>query len=360
MSASFFSHSRFQLQQFCQQTAASPNHIKDLMVAVYKRLDMQPWERPHFPRRWVRDMDEHFTFDLPDIALEQVSHYDGSVKFLLRLADGNLIEAVLMPEKNRLTLCISSQVGCRQGCVFCHTGRMGLLRNLTAGEIVGQVVRVNQWVRAHAEWVAAQRLPVRQQITNIVFMGMGEPLDNVQEVAQALTVLTDPWGLGLAWRRVAVSTAGHLEGLGELLTIHPRTAIAFSLHSPFEQERSKIMPINRRWTAASVLEFLGEHFRTHNPDGFILVQYTLIHRVNDTAEHAAALVELLKGLPVKINLIPLNEVEPSRLTAPAPEALHRFRDLIHQSGIRVMIRYSKGQDIAAACGQLVSHSNTRN
>jgi 23S rRNA (adenine2503-C2)-methyltransferase len=290
-----------------------------------------------------------------------VSRYDHSVKFLFQLpgvapaespSAESRIETVLMPEKNRITLCVSSQVGCRQACTFCHTGRMGLQRNLTAGEIVGQLVAANAWIAAHPQWLEDLKLPPFQRVTNIVFMGMGEPLDNVEEVARAIEIMTDALGPAIALRRISVSTAGHLDGLARMLELHPQVRLALSVHSPFEAERSRIMPINRRWPLSAVLAAIHRAQQTQPHE--VLLQYTLIHGVNDSLEHARELVRITEGLRIKVNLIPLNEIDPSRFCSPARESVEAFRDYLHQSGLRVMVRYSKGQDIAAACGQLVS------
>jgi len=183
-------------------------------------------------------------------------------------------------------------------------------------------------------------------------MGMGEPLDNVDAVTKSISILTNPFGMNLAKRRISVSTAGHLEGLESLLKAHPDARLAVSIHSAFDSERSKIMPINRKWP----LETLIEKIRTTPAlqENGVLLQYTLISGVNDSIDHARKLIELVQGMNVKINIIPLNPVGPSRLTGPKAERLAEFRDEIFRSGLRVMVRYSKGQDIAAACGQLVA------
>jgi 23S rRNA (adenine2503-C2)-methyltransferase len=303
----------------------------------------------------VADFAAAFTLPLPHILSAHQSGYDKSVKFLLELADGAQVESVLMPESRRITLCVSSQVGCAQGCVFCHTGRMGLKRNLSAGEIVGQVVLADRWLRQNPGWLDGGGLAplVGMRVTNLVFMGMGEPLDNTEAVADAVRILVDPYGLALGLRRVSVSTAGHLDGIERISALIPGVRLALSVHSVDDAKRSRIMPINRRWPLAEVVARL----RALNSD--VLFQYTMIQGVNDSTEEAERLVELTRGLDAKVNLIPLNPVGPSRLVAPAAEAIQAFRDVLHRAGIRVMVRYSKGQDIAAACGQLVVAQNAK-
>ena len=347
----FYSIPRENLVHRCREAGLPEVHATTLFRAAYKSLMAEPWKAENLPKVARAKLAHDLDVRLPGATKILVSRYDRSVKFLFELQDGSLVETVLMPERQRITLCVSSQVGCGQACTFCHTGRMGLLRNLDAGEIVGQLVSANMWIANNSDWLGALGLPQNQRVTNIVFMGMGEPLDNVNAVADAITIMTDPFGPGLALRRISVSTAGHLDGLTQLLNLHPDVRIALSLHSPIESERSKIMPINRRWPLAMVLEALREAPTQKNHG--ILIQYTLINGVNDSQRHAEELVRVTSGLKVKINLIPLNEIDPSRFTSPAATAVEEFRNFLHKSGLRVMVRYSKGQDIAAACGQLV-------
>lgn len=351
----FFSEPRAQLAGACRelvrQEKSGEVHARDLFRLAYKGLSDAPWRDARFPRSLSAAFEETYDVAGPVLGEARVSGYDLSVKFRVDLRDGSQVEAVLMPEKKRLTLCLSSQVGCAQACVFCHTGRMGLKRQLTTGEIVGQVVAADRWIREHPEWLAGTRLPPSQRVTNIVFMGMGEPLDNVDAVTTALGILTDPYGLGLGQARISVSTAGHLDGIEKLFAAMPQARLALSVHSTDDARRSRIMPINRKWPLAVVLERLKGLVGSDGPP--VMLQFTLIRDVNDSIEEAERLAALAVGLNAKVNLIPLNEVGPSRLTAPPPERIQAFRDVLHRAGLRVMVRYSKGQDIAAACGQLV-------
>lgn len=347
----FFSLSRQAVGNLCSEYGVSPVHAKVLFRNLYKRGQLPPWSDLNLPRSLQQSLQSNFGLPVPEIARQARSSYDGSVKFVLRLADGLEIESVLMPESTRVTLCLSSQVGCQQGCVFCHTGRMGLKRNLTAGEIVGQVIAANRWIEANLGWLDSNELSRKMRITNLVFMGMGEPLDNVDAVVEALDIVTDPQGLGLGPRRVSVSTAGHLDGLREITRRRPRVRVALSLHTANELRRTQLMPINRKWPIRDVVSFLKDYAtetRIH-----ILVQYTLIEGVNDSIQDAQDVAALLVDVPVKVNLIPLNEIEVTRLKAPCAERIQAFRDVLHRSGLRTMVRYSKGQDIGAACGQLV-------
>ena len=354
---SFFGMTLTDVEQHCSDFGVSMMHARDLFRSAYKDRQIKPWSRPGIPRQYAGHCDQDLAGLSSRISSEFVSQYDGSVKFIVELNDSRMVEMVLMPESKRITLCVSSQVGCAQGCVFCHTGRMGLVRNLDTSEIVGQVWLANQWITSHPEWLESNRLPASQRVTNIVFMGMGEPLDNVDAVARAITILSDPYGLNLAKRRISVSTAGHLDGLYAMIKIHPDVRLAISVHSAIDAERSKIMPINRRWPLAELIETL-RGLPTQRVNG-LLLQYTLISGVNDSIDHARKLIDLIAGLNVKINIIPLNPVGPSRLKGPSSVALEAFRDEIYKSGHRVMVRFSKGQDIAAACGQLVASRDNR-
>ncbi|SMF14365.1 23S rRNA (adenine(2503)-C(2))-methyltransferase RlmN [Pseudobacteriovorax antillogorgiicola] len=348
----FFDFSRQQLQGLCSERFSVPIlHADTLFREAYKAFLSHPWQASQLPKKLQETMSVEFSTEAVRADQERLSRYDHSVKFLAKLGDGELVETVLMPERGRVTVCISSQVGCAQACTFCYTGRMGLKRNLSAGEIVGQVMMANSWIRQHPGWLSKLGYPEGTLITNVVFMGMGEPLDNVENVSRSLDILNDPLGLNLSLRRISVSTAGHLDGIKEILRLQPKVTLALSLHASTERERSQLMPINRKWPITEVLAFLKKQYAGTKKS--ILIQYTVIHGVNDSLEHAARLVELLRGLPIKLNLIPLNDVEPTRFTAPDPARLEAFRDFVHQNQVRVMIRYSKGQDIGAACGQLV-------
>ena len=352
---SFFGMTLADVEGHCRDFGVSAMHARDLFRSGYKDGLLKPWTRPGIPTRYAGFCEQELSSVNIRISSEFLSQYDGSVKFIVELSDGRMVEMVLMPEAKRVTLCVSSQVGCAQACVFCHTGRMGLVRNLDTAEVVGQALLANQWIASRPEWLKANRLPESQRVTNIVFMGMGEPLDNVEAVARSITIFTDPYGFNLAKRRISVSTAGHLDGLREMVKIHPDVRLAISVHSAVDSERSRIMPINRRWPLESLVETLRE-LPTQRENG-LLIQYTLIAGVNDSVGHARKLIELIAGLNVKINIIPLNPVGPSRLRCPSSADLEAFRDEIHRSGRRVMVRYSKGQDIGAACGQLVAQVN---
>ena len=264
---------------------------------------------------------------------------DGTRRYLLELEDGQRVEAVWMPYPDRVTICISSQVGCRFACEFCQTGVMGLVRSLTAGEIVGQVVRLR---------ADQQRL---QRPVNVVFMGQGEPLDNVDAVVDAVVALQDPAGPDLGWRRITVSTVGVVGAIDELAKLGPRRPrIAVSLNATDDEVRSAIMPINRKWPIEQLLGAL-ERIRWR-PRERVTFEYVLLAGINDRVEDAVRLGHLLRGLPAKVNLIPWNSLPSMSFQRPSPERVELFRETARGSGLDVLVRYSRGADIAAACGQL--------
>jgi 23S rRNA (adenine2503-C2)-methyltransferase len=263
---------------------------------------------------------------------------DGTRKFLFALEDGNFIESVLIPEEGHYTLCLSTQVGCAMGCRFCLTATRGLVRNLTAGEIVQQVLAVK-----------AELLP-EGPLTNLVFMGMGEPLANYPALIKALTILSAPWGLNFSSRRLTVSTVG-LAPLIPRLGREIRANLTISLNAPDDETRSLLMPINRRYPLKALLAAcrafpLPRHRR-------ITFAYVLLNGINDAPGQARQLAALLKGFRAKINLIPLNPHPKLPFTPPSEARVLEFQDLLRQAHYPVFIRESRGQEIAAACGQLV-------
>ena len=275
----------------------------------------------------------------PPVVNRSFESEDGTRRFLLGLADGLSVEAVTMPYEDRVTLCLSSQVGCRFACRFCQTGVMGLARSLTAGEIIGQALRLRAEMNAP------------DQPVNIVFMGQGEPLDNAGSVVQAIGGLQDPSGPGLSWRRITLSTVGvvpEIRKLAELGDRRPRLAI--SLNATTDEVRSDIMPVNRKWPIAELLAAIRPlPWRARERVTF---EYVLLAGVNDQPADARRLGELLRGLPAKVNLIPWNELPGLAYERPSAQAIERFRVQVLQSGLDALVRYSRGTDIAAACGQL--------
>ena len=289
------------------------------------------------PRDLRETLARQAEIGLPEIERRTPSQ-DGSQKLVLKLRDGSRIQSVLMPDDDRLTLCVSTQVGCGFGCAFCFTGTMGLDRNLTAGEIVGQVL------------VARRKLEAGARITHIVYMGMGEPLANYAATIQSLRLLTDPKAFAFSPRRITVSTVGLVSGIERLAKENLKVNLAISLHATSNQIRDRIMPVNKGFAIEELLEACRGFpvaFRQR-----ITFEYVLLDRVNDSAEDARRLVRLLKGIRAKINLIPFNDWEGSGFQRPALQRILAFQSILLEEGIRTTIRWSKGEDIGAACGQL--------
>lgn len=260
---------------------------------------------------------------------------DGTEKFLFTLEDGETIESVLIPDKDRLTLCISSQVGCAMGCRFCLTGRLGLVRNLKAFEITDQLIAVN-------------RILHPRKITNIVLMGMGEPLANLDEVVEALWRITG--FLGVPKRRITLSTSGLAPKIALFAERAPEVNLAVSLNATTDKQRDEIMPVNRRYPIKSLLAACRSF--PLGPRRRITFEYVLMQGINDSLGDAARLVKLVGGIPCKINLIPLNPHAESGLKRPAESTVLEFQKVLTDHGLIAIIRESKGQDILAACGQL--------
>jgi 23S rRNA (adenine2503-C2)-methyltransferase len=263
---------------------------------------------------------------------------DGTVKWLLGLADGETVETVLIPDGDRATCCVSTQIGCPIGCRFCRTGQSGLVRNLEASEIVGQVL------------VAIRHLGAREKLTNIVVMGMGEPLLNLEPVHRALLILTSSWGLAMAPRRITVSTAGVLPMLPEFRRRHPEVNLAVSLNAPNQPLRDDLMPGARGWPLDLLLPLLSSL-----PGGGrhpVTLEYVLLGGVNDTPGHARELSRLVAGTGFTVNLIPWNPVAGGDFVPSDPETVNDFAKALAEAGVFVTVRRGRGADIDAACGQL--------
>jgi 23S rRNA (adenine2503-C2)-methyltransferase len=289
------------------------------------------------PREFRTALAARASIDLPEIERRTPSQ-DGSHKLVLRYADGARVQAVLMPDGDRLTLCVSTQVGCGFGCAFCFTGTMGLERNLSAGEIVAQVV------------VARQGLAAGARITHVVYMGMGEPLANYAATVKSLRLLTDPLAFGFSPRRITVSTVGLVSGIERLARESLKVNLAISLHATGNEIRDRIMPVNRGFAIEELLAACRRFplpFRQR-----MTFEYVLLDGVNDSVEDARRLVRLLKGIRGKINLIPFNDWEGSGFARPPLPRILAFQAVLLEHGITATIRWSKGEDIGAACGQL--------
>ena len=279
------------------------------------------------------------TYEVGLTAPEKVSiSTDGTKKYLYRTSQNHFIESAYIPDGDRATLCISSQAGCRMGCRFCATGRQGLQHSLSTNEILNQI----------------ESLPERERLTNVVFMGMGEPLDNLDRLLPALEVLTSAWGFGWSPTRITVSTAGvasRLERFLEATQVH----LAVSLHNPFPHERAEIMPVEKAWPIREVVEILRRYDFTHQRR--VSFEYIVMSGLNDSPRHIRELCRLLDGIKCRINLIRFHKIPGSPYFSPDDRAMIAFRDALTAKGIHTTIRTSRGEDIQAACGLLSTAQN---
>lgn len=292
---------------------------------------------------------ENFTIEIPEVVTRQISE-DGTRKYLVRIAGGHEVEVVYIPETDRGTLCISSQVGCTLTCSFCHTGTQKLVRNLTAAEIVGQVMLARDDLD---EWPVpgAPKEEVRL-ISNVVLMGMGEPLYNFDNVRDAMLIVMDGEGIALGRRRITLSTSGVVPEIARTAT-EIGCQLAISFHATTDAVRDVLVPINKRWNIATLLQALRDWPNLSNSDR-ITFEYVMLDGVNDTKEDAHRLVELLKGIPAKVNLIPFNEWPGAPYKRSSGNRIHAFADILYHAGFATPIRTPRGEDIMAACGQLKS------
>lgn len=277
-------------------------------------------------------LNEHYVLGKSNPTSVQISA-DGTKKYLYRSGINRFVEAAYIPDEDRATLCVSSQVGCKMGCLFCMTGKQGFQSQLSAGEILNQI----------------SSLPERDKLTNIVYMGMGEPLDNLEEVMRSLEILTAEWGFGMSPRRITVSTIGMVPAMKHFIE-HSECHLAISLHSPFHDERRKLMPIENVYPAEEVIEVLrtfdlGRQRR-------ISFEYIMFKDLNDTPRHVKGLTKLLNGLRCRINLIRFHPIPDTPLESSTEQTIQLFREALVKKGIRTTVRASRGQDIFAACGLL--------
>ena len=293
----------------------------------------------------------NFTISIPEIVSKQVS-VDGTRKYLLRIAGGHEVETVYIPEQDRGTLCISSQVGCTLTCSFCHTGTQKLVRNLTTAEIIGQVMLARDDL---GEWPeAGVKNPPNQArlLSNIVLMGMGEPLYNFENVRDAMKIAMDPEGISLSRRRITLSTSGVVPEIARTAT-EIGCLLAISFHATTDEVRNKLVPINKRWNLEVLLNALREYPKVSNSER-ITFEYVMLKGVNDTDEDAYRLVKLIKGIPAKVNLIPFNPWPGAPYERSSNNRIRAFSEIVYQAGYASPVRKPRGEDIFAACGQLKS------
>ncbi len=285
----------------------------------------------------------------PHIAYENISP-DGTQKWVIRLMDGNCIEAVFIPEETRGTLCVSSQVGCTLNCDFCSTGKQGFNRNLETAEIIGQV------------WLAVRRLSKQQglhdhHITNVVMMGMGEPLLNFDNVVNAMDMMLDDFCYGLSKRRVTLSTAGVIPAMYQLRE-QSNVALAVSLHAPNDELRNQLVPLNKKYPLKDLMAACKDYFQ-HEKRRYVTMEYVMLDGINDTSAHAKQLIQLLKNMRVKVNLIPFNPFPHTIYRRSTQAAIDAFQETLMRAGIHCITRKTRGDKIDAACGQLVGFVKDR-
>jgi 23S rRNA (adenine2503-C2)-methyltransferase len=311
---------------------------RQVFAWIYRRGIADIEAMTDLPRDLRGSLAADFTVNTPQIASRERST-DGTEKFLLRLADGKHIESVFIPDTPAMTFCISTQVGCAMACAFCLTGKMGLVRNLTAGEIAGQVR------------VLAGALDLRDKAFNIVLMGMGEPLHNYDAVMKAMRILCDEHGFALPARRVTLSTVGLLPALERLGRELLMPNLAISLHAPTDAQRGELVPINRKYGVADIIAAC-KRFPVRKRSR-ITFEYVLLAGVNDSANDARRLARLLAGVKAKVNLIPLNAAAGIPFDRPSDSAVDQFARILSERDVTVSVRKSRGRDIRAACGQLI-------
>ena len=333
---------RHALEACCVELGERPFRASQLLQWVYRQGVVEFGEMSNLGKALRARLSETFEIRVPEIALEQVST-DGTRKWLLRLADGNCIETVFIPEAGRATLCISSQVGCTLNCSFCATARQGYNRNLDVAEIIGQV-----WLAEHR--LRAQGLGERA-ISNVVLMGMGEPLLNFDNVLAAMQLMMDDHAFGLSRRRITLSTAGVVPAIDELRA-RSNVSLAISLHATNDKLRDELVPLNRKYPIAELMAAC-RRYASGESRRRITFEYVMLAGINDSPAHARELVRLLNGVPAKMNLIPFNPFPGAQYATSDAAAIDRFRDIVMAAGIMTVTRKTRGDDIDAACGQLV-------
>lgn len=335
-------------------TGLLPEEISALVPGLkekYRGTQMFRWIHEHcavsfdemtnLPKVFREEIRDKFTIGALKTVTVQSSEDGSTDKYLFECADGQRIESVVIRDEDRTTLCVSSQVGCKMGCAFCRTGGMGFIRDLSTGEIVDQLLNVRRNLRMQSE-----------EVTNIVFMGMGEPMDNYDSVLKAIKIINMETGLNIGQRKITVSTCGLVPGIFRLGHEFKRIGLAISLNATDDNLRSGLMPINRKYNVNEVLEAAREYVRITKRR--VTFEYILIEGVNDSPAHAEKLRKFAAKIPSKVNLIAFNEFEGSPLKRPSERAMETFQKIMIDGNVTALFRKSKGTDILAACGQLAS------
>ncbi len=336
------------LQDWFVGLGEKPWRARQLMNRIYKYGVVDVHQMTELGKPLRSRLEDLLEFDLPHVETLKQSA-DGTCKWLLGIGEGNAVETVFIPEGKRGTLCISSQAGCPLDCGFCATARQGFARNLSTAEIIAQV------------WLANRQLGFfdhhQRVITNVVFMGMGEPLLNYANVLRAIRLLCSTHGFGLARRRVTVSTAGVVPGIDKL-AVDCDISLAISLHAVEDSTRDQLVPLNRHYPISGLLDAC-RRYAERRPDACVTIEYVMLKDVNDSLEQARRLVRLLRDIPAKVNLIPFNVFPGCGYACSSPQAIDRFRGVLMDAGLITITRRPRGDDIAAACGQLAGRVRAR-
>lgn len=338
-----------QMRQFMSDCGEKPYRAQQLMQWIHQAGFYNFNQMTNLGKSFREQLTQIAEIRLPDIVSCQESN-DGTHKWLLKLDCGNCIETVFIPEAKRGTLCVSSQVGCALNCSFCSTAKQGFNRNLSTAEIIGQV------------WLAVRTLSKKQgthdkRITNVVMMGMGEPLLNFDNVVSAMNIMMDDLAYGLSKRRVTLSTSGVIPEMERLRERSP-VALAVSLHAPNDELRDILVPINKKYPLEQLMDICRRYFK-NEPKRVVTFEYVMLKGVNDQPEHAHQLIKLVRNVPCKINLIPFNPFPHTQYQRSSQKAIDAFRDLLVAKGINTITRKTRGDDIDAACGQLAGEVHDR-
>ena len=336
-----------ELTEYIQKFGHKPYRAKQLLKWIYHVGEKDFSKMTDLAKSFRSSLDQIAKIEIPEIELDHLSQ-DGTRKWLLDMGTKNGIETVFIPEESRGTLCISSQVGCALECTFCSTGRQGFNRNLTSAEIIGQLWLANHKLREQNNYKSLKK--DEKIITNVVMMGMGEPLTNYKNVVHALEMMLDDNIYGLSRRKVTLSTSGLVPAIDKLRLDCP-VSLAISLHAPNNEIRDEIVPINKKYPLDELMKSCISYIEKA-PRDFITFEYVMLENVNDSAEQAKELVNLIKDVPSKVNIIPFNPFPNSGYKCSKKIAIKVFRDTLMNAGIVTTIRKTRGDDIDAACGQL--------
>ena len=327
------------LQTWMKEQGEQPFRAKQVYQWIYRNVQSFD-EMTNVGKSLREKLSADFTLDGVQLVAHSGSEKDGSEKLLVALSDGNMIESVLMFHDYGTSLCVSTQVGCKMHCAFCATGMDGFVRNLTAGEIVAQVVQANRLLKSRG----------RGPVQRLVYMGSGEPLDNYANTIKSIRILHEPDGYNIGYRNFTISTAGLVEGIYNLTQEGLPLNLSISLHAPNDKLRSQLLPIGKRYSIAEIIEAAMNYF--DDSGRRVTIEYLLISGVNDTTELAKELAALIKRYPFHVDLIPYNEVGGVDFKRPSASRIRVFMDILRERGVNATCRISKGRDIDAACGQL--------